>query len=200
MGRYEDLIEQAREGNLEALDSLESEFGVSTLREKAEQADTFKSKYEKALPHMRKARLDELAAKLDDDLREVGLGVDDFGDFDPDDLSLEAVQDKAKAKSEQAQASKLAAAQEAGFDSVEEYDQALQTFKEQKEQRKTGMEEVASGVTSSGGEPAGTDEPTVFEQGKEAFEAAKLEGRADDHAMSDAIDAILSAQAPAEES
>lgn len=195
MGRFEDLIEQAKEGDTEALDALQSEFGGSTLREKAEKADDLEKKYQSALPHLRQARLDDLVAKLDDDLREVGLDIGDFGDFDPDDLSLETVQDKAKAKSENAQAAKLAVAKDAGFDSVEEYEEALATVKQAREQRRARMEDVAGGVASSGGEPPGTgQEETPYEMGKKAFAAAKEAGEADDVGMARGIEAILDAQ------
>lgn len=196
MGRFEDLVEQAKEGDTDALDTLAEEFSGSALREQAEQASAFKSKYEEHLPVIRKARVDELVGKLDDDLREVGLGVDDFGDFDPDDLSLEQVQDKAKAKSEQVQATRLATAKEAGFDSYEEYQEALDAVKQSRQARQKGMEDVGGAAASSGGAPPGTSEPTLHDVGKEAFQTSKAEGRADDYALGDSIDAILAAQLP----
>ena len=36
MSKFEELIGQAKEGNIEALDQLEAEFSGSALREKAE--------------------------------------------------------------------------------------------------------------------------------------------------------------------
>ena len=201
MGRYEDLLAQAKEEGTdsEAWDALQNEFGVSTLRDKANEADAFKDKYTKVLPVARKARLDELIGKLDEDLREAGLGVEDFGDFDPDDLSLEQVQDKAKSKRESTQVQKLAIAKDAGFETVEEYTEALEAAKTQKTQRREGMESVAGGVSSSGGEPAGTDEPTLLETGKAAFDKSKTDNESDDVALARTVDAILSAQAPTEE-
>lgn len=199
MGRFEDLIEQAEGGDTDALQTLREEFSGSALREQAEANAQFRKKYEENLPVVRKARLDDLAARLDEDLREVGLDIGDFGDFDPDDLTLEKVQDVAKAKAESTQAAKLQSAQDAGFDSVEEYEEALQAVKEQRQKRKTGMEEVAGGVAGSGGEPGGEPEPeTPYDHGRAAFEAAKAEGYADDHAMAESINAILTAQSPAE--
>jgi hypothetical protein len=194
MGRFEDLVAQAREGDTEALDALEQEFSGSALREQAEEAGQYKAKFEKLVPLARKNRVEELVGKLPDDLKDVGLGAEDFGDFDPDSLTLEQVQDRAKAKSEQAQATRLAAAQEAGFDSVEEYQEALETVKQQKATRKQGMESVAGGVASSGGEPPGANEPSGRELAKEAFDASKEQGRTDDVALAASVSAILEAQ------
>jgi len=200
MGRFEDLIEQAKEGDIEALNALESEFSGSTLRQQAEEAAALKTKLEQSMPLLRKARLDDLVARLDEDMRAVGLGVEDFGDFDPDDLTLEKVQDAAKQKVESTQAAKQSAAQAAGFESVEEYEQALSTVKQQQEQRRSNMEIVASGVASSGGEAPGTGQgQTLHEIGQEAFKTAKDEGRADDWAMANSVQAILDAQSPPEE-
>lgn len=200
MGRYEDLIQEARQGNTEALDTLESEFSVSTLRDKAEQAGAFESKYKEAIPLVRKARLDELAGRLDEDLRSA-ISVDDFSDIDPDDLTLEMIQDRAKSQQESRQAQRLAVAQDAGFDSVEEYETALATVKQQKDQRKTGMESVAGGVAaSSGGEPGGSIEPSRFETTHEAFKSGKESGQTDDVAMAGAVDALLSFQSEGSDS
>lgn len=200
MGRFEDLVEQAKTGDNDALDTLLAEFSGSTLRQQAEEGSAFKTRYEKILPLVRKTRLDDLVAKLDDDLREVGLDVTDFGDFDPDNLSLEQVIDKAKTKSETVQATRLAAAKDAGFDTVEEYQQALQAVKDQREKRKQGMEKVGAGVISAGGgEPGGGEEESLFDKGQAAFKSAREQGRATDYAMATAIEAILTAQAPAEE-
>lgn len=194
MGRYEDLIAQARDGDASALDALETEFGGSTLREKAEKADVLSKQVEKAMPLLRKQRLDDLAGKLADDLKEAGLDVGDFGDFDPDDLTLETVQEKAQAKLESTQASRLAQAKEAGFESVEEYTEALEAVKQQKQKRQEGMENVGGSVASSGGEPPGSQEPTSREAMQAGFDAAKERGLADDAAMAHGIESLLDHQ------
>lgn len=195
MGRYEDLLAQARGGDETAFDALEQEFGVSTLRDKAENAAALEKKLQTAMPLLRKARLDELVSKMPEDLRELPLDVGDFGEFDPDDLTLETVQEKAKAKSESTQAAKLAHAQEAGFDSLEEYNTALEAAKQQKATKVAGMEAIGGGAASSGGEPPGGQEPSNREAAKSAFEASKKSGETDDVAMARSIDAILSAEA-----
>lgn len=195
MGRFEDLIERAREGDTEALDALQTEFSGSTLRQQAEQADAFKARYESVLPFARGARLKELVSKLPEELQSVPLDVGDFGDFDPEGLTLEQVQDKAKAALEDAQASELRHAQAAGFDSVEDYQAALEAGKQQLTNRRTGMEAIAGAVASSGGEPAGSLEPSDSDLAKETFAAAKKSGETDDVALGRSIDAILTSQA-----
>lgn len=199
MGRYEDLLEQAREGDADAFDALEKEFNVSTLREKAEKSDAHEAAYKKALPMLRKARLEELTEKLSDDLKEVVLDVGDLGEFDPDDLTLETVQEKAQAKLESTQAARLAVAEEAGFDSVEEYQEALETVKQQKAEQRTGMEDVGAGAASAGGEPPGEEEPTLRETAQSAWDESKKSGESEDISLARSIDAILEAQATAEE-
>lgn len=198
MGRFEDLVDKARQGDQEALDALESEFSGSSLRQRAEEADTYKTKYEAAIPLMRQSRLSEMMNRLDDDLKASGLTIEDFGDFDPETLSLEQVQDKAKAKIALAQESRMAAARAVGFDTVEEYEEALSAVKKQQEAKVAGMEAVAGGVAGSGGSAPGSEGQDLREVGKTAFAQVKAEGRSDDYALGGAIEAILDAQAPAE--
>ena len=192
MGRFEDLVQQAREGDAEALDALETEFSGSALREKAEKAESLEQELQKVRPLQRKARFDELVGKLDEGLQSV-LSVDDVGDVEPNELTLEQLQDLATNKAEQRQATRLAAAQEAGFETVEEYESALETVKRNKEQRRQSMEDVGGGVASSGGEGGGV-EPTRFDQGKEAFDAAKASGATDDIARAAFVDSLLQNQ------
>ncbi len=200
MGEYEDLIQQVRDGDAEALDTLETQFGGSTLREKAELADSLQKQVDKAAPFVRQARFSELVDKLDDSLKESGLTADDFGDVDPSSLSLEMIRDKATARIESSQASKLAIATDAGFDTVEEYDEALTAVKERKTEKREGMEAVTSGVASSGGQSGEGGEPTRFEKSHTAFKEAKTEGATDDLALAEFIDVNLSEQSePVEE-
>ncbi len=199
MGEFEDLIQQAREGNVEALDSLESDFGGSTLREKAEQADSLQKKVDKAAPFVRQARFSELMGKLDDSLSDSGLTAEDFSDVDPDSLSLEMVRDKANSRIEASQTQRLATAEDAGFETVEEYQEALTTLKEQKTKKRVDMESVTSGVASDSGAPA-DGEVSRFDKSRAAHKAAKDAGKSDDIAMSDFIDVNLEEQSePAEE-
>jgi len=193
MGRFEDLIEQARTGDTDALEALESEFSGSTLREKAEEADVLRKRLQEAVPLVRKARFEELAGKLDESIRD-GLSVEDVNDMDPDSLTLEMLQDLGTTKNQQRQAQRLATAQDAGFDSVEDYETALEAVKQQRTTRTTGMESVAQGVASGSGDPSGGLEPTRYEKGKNAFEEAQKAGRTTDVAMAASVDAILADQ------
>jgi len=200
MGEFEDLIERAKSGDETALDELGQNFGGSALREKAEQADEWEKRYTKALPTLRQNRVTELVSKLDSDLQETGLTAEDFADIDPESLSLEQVRDAAQAKSEAVQAQGKAAAEAAGFETVEEYQDALATVKKQTETRKAGMENVATGVTSTGGDPGSGGEKTRFDQSTDAHKAAKEDGRADDVAMASFVDVMLDHQVAERES
>ncbi len=200
MGEFEDLIQQIRDGDADALDTLESDYGGTALREKAERADSLQKQVDTAAPFVRQARFSELVDKLDDSLKESGLTAEDFGDVDPSSLSLEMVRDKATARIESSQASKQAIATDAGFDTVEEYEEALTDVKERKTAKVKGMEAVTSGVASSGGQSGEGGEPTRFEKSHEAYKGAKLEGKTDDLALGAFIDVTLSEQSePVEE-
>ncbi len=200
MGEFEDLIQQVRDGDADALNTLESDYGGSALREKAERADSLQTQVDKAAPFVRQARLSELVDKLDDSLKESGLTAEDFGDVDPSSLSLEMVRDKASARLEASQASRQAIATDAGFDTVEEYEEALTAVKERKTAKVKGMEAVTSGVASSGGQSGEGGEPTRFEKSTEAYKEAKTAGKTDDLALAAFIDVNLSEQSePVEE-
>lgn len=200
MGRFEDLIAQVKEGDEAALDALETEFSGSTLREKAERADILEAELQKAKPFQRRARFDDLTAKLDEGLRDL-LTFEDVGDVEPESLTLEGLQDLATSKKQAREATRLAVAKDAGFDSVEEYETALEAVKNQQNQRREGMEAVGGAAASSGGDPAGSQEPDQFTTGKAAFDEAKKAGATDDVAQAAFIDSILSVQSQgAEES
>ena len=200
MGEFEDLIQQVRDGDADALNTLESDFGGSTLREKAELAESLQKKVDKAAPFVRQARFSELVDKLDEPLKESGLTADDFKDVDPDSLSLEMVRDKATARIDTTQTQRLVVAEDAGFETVEEYQEALTTVKENKTKKREGMEAVTSGVASSGGQSGDGGEPTRFEKTHDAYKTAKKEGRSDDIALANFIDVNLEDQSePVEE-
>ena len=198
MGEFEDLIQQVRDGDVAALDTLEADFGGSTLREKAELADSLQKKVDQSAPFVRQARFSELMDKLDTSLQESGLTADDFSDVDPDSLSLETVRDRAQVRIDADQAQGLAAAEAAGFETVEEFQEALTTLKERTTKKREGMEAVSSGVASDSGAPA-DGEVSRFDKSLGAFKEAKEEGRSDDIAMANFIDVNLSEQSePAE--
>ncbi len=194
MGEFEDLIQQARDGDAEALDTLEADYGGSTLREKAEKHDSLEKKYQKAEPFVRQARFSELVGKLDDSLKESGLKAEDFSDVDPESLSLEMVRDKASSRIEAAQTRSQAAAEDAGFETVEDYQEALTTLKEQKDTKRKAMEAVAGGVASSSGKPPDGSEVSRFDKSRNAYKEAKEEGRTDDVALASFMDVTLSEQ------
>ena len=200
MGEFEDLIQQVRDGDAEALNTLEADFGGTVLREKAELAESLQKQVDKAAPFVRQARFSELVDKLDEPLKESGLTADDFKDVDPNSLSLEMVRDKATARIDTTQTQRLAVAEDAGFETVEEYQEALKTVKEQKTATREGMEAVTSGVASGGGESGSGGEPSRFEKSTTAYKDAKEKGATDDLALSSFIDVNLSEQSePVEE-
>jgi hypothetical protein len=194
MGEFEDLIEQVRSGDESALDTLQEKFSGSNLRTQAEQGAEWQKKYQESLPLVRKAKLEDLTGKLDESLRDVGLSADDFADVDPGDLNLELIQDAAKNKLEQKNAQRLAAAQDAGFETVEEYNTALETVKQKRTERKEGMEAVASGVASGSGEPGEGESDSLLDRGSKAFKEAKEAGKTDDLALASSLEAIMGAQ------
>ncbi len=197
MGEFEDLIQRARDGDVEALDALETDFSGSSLRKQAEESAAWQKKAEAATPLLRQARFSELVGKLDDDLQDTGLTAEDFGEVEPDSLSLEMVRDRAKTRVEASQTQRLATAQEAGFETVEEYQEALTTVKEQKTAKREGMEAVTSGVASGSGESG--EEVSRFDKSHDAFKTAKKDGATDDVALAGFIDVNLAEQSePAE--
>lgn len=195
MGRFEELVQQAKDGDADALDALETEFSGSALREKAESADAFKTNYEKSLPLIRKAKFAEFFEQLDDDLKASGLTAEALGEFDPEGLTLDIVKEKAKSSLDAAQESRLALAKESGFDNVEEFEKAMLTVKAQADTRRASMEAVGAGASSSGGEPSATGEgKTHAEITTEAFDKAKKDGLSDDRALGVSISALIDAQ------
>lgn len=197
MGRFEDLVEQAATGDQDAAQALLDEFSATALRDQAERVPGLEQELESLRPIQRQQRFDDLAAKLDEGLREV-LTVEDVGETETESLSLEMLQDLATTKVEAVQATKLVSAKEHGFETVEEYESALQTLKQEADERKTGMESVSSGVTASGGgETGGGQAPTMHEAGQKAFKNAKDDGATDDIGMARGIEAILDLQSEA---
>ncbi len=192
MPTFDELIQQARDGDLSALDSLEQEFSGSTLRQKAEEGERFKALAEKAMPALRRSRIEELTDKLPENLREFA-SVEDFADADPDSITLESLNEKASQRSQSEESRRLATAQEAGFESWEEFRTAMDAVKQQKTQRRTDMEAVG-GAAASGGSDVDILDADLFDAGKEAFESTKKDGRSDDVAMANAVDAILGKQ------
>lgn len=192
MGAFEDLIARAREGETEALDELEQSFSGSSLRQIAEENKAWR---EKNLPLVRKAKFDDLVGQLDDDLKAAGLTADQFGNVDPDELTLDVVKARATETLNQRRQAKLAAAKDAGFETVEEYEAALQSVKQANEQRRQTLEAAGKGAASGGG--AGDAEPSDnYEAGMKDFNRARELGATTDEAMGEAVHTILARQAP----
>lgn len=190
MGQFEDLVKQAREGDLSALDQLEQNFSGSTLREKAEKADSLESKIGDLTPLARKAKVDEVRSTLDEDLR-AAVDYDDFADVDPTEITAELVQQKVNARVAQQTQRKQAVAKEAGFDTVEEYEQALADAKAAREKRTADLESVGGSVGGGGGEAGGVDS---FTESKKAYDEAKQSGKSDDLALAGFLASSLERQ------
>jgi hypothetical protein len=200
MGRFEELLEKAREGDTSAIDTLQQEFGASTLREKAENAEKYQKAAETNLNLAIDGQIGRLRNELPEELRGMDLSAGDFGDVtDPTELTIERLTEKAESKQASSTRAKEAQAKELGFDSVEDLQQALDIAKQAKSERKEGMEKIAGAASSSGTAPPPSGEGEPFEHMKESFDAAKARGRSDDRAMGEGVEALMAAQAPAEE-
>lgn len=192
MGEFENLIERVREGDTEAIDELEQNFGGSTLRQQYEEAKSWR---DKNIDRVRKAAFDEVVSGLEEDLR-TAVSLDEFQNVDPDELTPDAVKARATENLNQRRAAKLAAAKDAGFESVEEYEEALQAVKQAKEKRANELGQVGSAAASGGG--AGDGVVSTFDEAKGDFNKAKELGATTDEAMGEAVHTILARQAPVE--
>lgn len=124
MSKFEELIEQAEEGNMDALAQLKAEFSGSALREKAEKAAALQEQVDQLAPFAREAKIKSLKDSLPEQFKNVDLTSDDLVDVAPSDITLETLIIKAQGK-QKAQADFMAqAAKMAGFDNVEEYQKA----------------------------------------------------------------------------
>ncbi len=198
MGRYEDLLKKAREGDLSALDDLEKEFSGSALREKAEGYEALKQQVESQKGLAVEGKINRLVQDLPDELRGMDLSAKDFEGVNVDDLTIERLTEKAESKSNSAKAAETAQAKSLGFDSVEEFQKALDTVKQAQDGKTSEMEKIAN-AASGGGAPPDTSPPSEpFEAMKADFEEAKTAGLADDYAMGEGMHGLMAAQAPSE--
>lgn len=197
MGRFEELLSEAKSGNEEALDLLEQEFGGSQLRNQNEslsqENQSLKEWKEKNAESVRKATFDALLPNLDEGLRET-VSVSDFADTDPDELTLDAIRNKANERQTELQRTIEVAAKAAGFETVEEYQTALNTVKQTQNSSRQGMEQFGRSASSGGvGDSGGAD---TFETSKKDFDAAKQLGAADDEALGEFLHTHMAQQAP----
>jgi len=198
MSKFEELIEQAEEGNMDALAQLKAEFSGSALREKAEKATALQEQVDQLAPFAREAKIKSLKDSLPDQFKNVNLTSDDLVDVAPSDITLETLIIKAQGK-QKAQADFMAqAAKMAGFDNVEEYQKALDSIKKpvsetQPTQTVSDMEKIATAAT---GTASGIPDNSVNTRklATETYKTAKQSGRADDYAIGEAIEALFDNQ------
>jgi len=198
MSKFEELIEQAEEGNMDALAQLKAEFSGSALREKAEKAAALQEQVDQLAPFAREAKIKSLKDSLPEQFKNVDLTSDDLVDVAPSDITLETLIIKAQGK-QKAQADFMAqAAKMAGFDNVEEYQKALDSIKKpvsetQPTQTVSDMEKIATAAT---GTASGIPDNSVNTRklATETYKTAKQSGRADDYAIGEAIEALFDNQ------
>jgi hypothetical protein len=191
MGEYEDLLEKAKSGDDSAFEELKK-FSGSALREKAEKADTLEKRVKELEPLAREATFNKLRAELPEDLSGVDLSLNDLGS---NELSVEVLIEKAKSKQEREKSSLADTAKELGFDSVEEYQSALEAMKQEQAKKRASME--ATGKTASGGGEPPSDEPSEpFGAMKQDYEEARSSGMPHDKAMGEGVHGLMAAQKP----
>lgn len=194
MGDFEDLIAKARAGDVEALDELESNYSGTALRGKAEEGEKFRQRAEALEPLARKAKFSELVTTLDETMQAAGLTADDFGDVPVDDLTSDLIRAKAQIKVEQAQASKLEAAKASGFETVDEYEAALTSFRNQSKDRREKLEAIGTAASSGGGSEV--PEEDAFTVGKADYDKARKLGASKDVALGEMVHTLLARQVP----
>lgn len=201
MGRFEDLLEQARAGDRKALDTLGVEFSSTSLREKAEKAGTLESELNEAIPLARRGKFYEMVAGLPEDLRNEVM-PEDVGDKPVSEITVELLKTTAETKVAARNAVLLDGAKAAGFDTVEEYTSALETVKQQTAKRKAGAESVGAGVASGTGDSgsgSGNDEDQDFDEARQVYDQARKSGKPEDEALGSFIERRLTQQAPAQQ-
>ena len=194
MGRFEDLVETAKSGNLEALDALQSEFGGSNLREKAERVGVLEKEAEALLGPARRGKFEEMRGQLTEDLRS-NVSIEDLGEVHPNEITTDLLKEKAQANVKQREDFVLAAAKAAGFESVEEYQKALDIVKQQNTERRAKAETIAGGA-SGAGQSSGGDGKDPFDKAKEDYDKAMQTGSTEDVALGEFVETLLAQQAP----
>jgi len=198
MGEFEDLVDRASSGDEDAAQTLKEKFGGSALRKQAEEGQAAAKRYEDAIPEIREARFSKMRSGLDESLREV-LSLEDVVDVSPDEITADLLRTKAEAKAEAQRAQKLSTAQAMGFQTVEEFEAAMNKVKqEQTTQRKT-LEAAGGATASSSGAPGGEDAVEPFDAAKSDYETARKQGATKDVAMGEFVHTLLASQAPVEE-
>lgn len=192
---YEELVDKALAGDAEAAVELKEKYSGSNLRD---QAETSSKKLQEWAPLVKQQRLQEAVAALPEELRSYSVSLEDLGEVPPEGITTELVKSKAEAKQTAVLKLRQQAATDAGFETVEEYEQALSAIRKQKEATVKATELVGAAIGSSGGvvPPEAPKEP--HEQMFDAHEAARKSGKTQDYAMGEGIEALFTAQAPVE--
>jgi len=192
---YEELVDKALAGDAEAAVELKEKYSGSNLRD---QAETSSKKLQEWAPLVKQQRLQEAVAALPEELRSYSVSLEDLGEVPPEGITTELVKSKAEAKQTAVLKLRQQAATDAGFETVEEYEQALSAIRKQKEATVKATELVGAAIGSSGGvvPPEAPKEP--HEQMFDAHEAARKSGKTQDYAIGEGIEALFTAQAPVE--
>ena len=197
MSKFEELIKEIKDGNIEAVDKLESEFSGSALREKAEKAGELQAQVEALAPFAKEAKIKELQANLPEKYSGLNLSADDLKDVDPTDITLETLIVKAEIKNQQQEKFVQQAAEAAGFESVEAYQSALDSVRPepsvQQPEALSDMETIAGAATNTTtGQPQVT--PDTRKMAREVYTNSKEGGKAHDYAMGEALEALFDEQ------
>ena len=197
MSKFEELIKEIKDGNIEAVDQLESEFSGSALREKAEKAGELQAQVEALAPFAKEAKIKELQSNLPDKYSGVNLSADDLKDVDPTDITLETLIVKAEIKNQQQEKFVHQAAEAAGFESVEAYQSALDSVRPepsvQQPEALSDMESIAGAATNTtAGQP--DTAPDTRKLAREVYTESKEGGKAHDYAMGEALEALFDDQ------
>lgn len=194
MGEYEELIAKVRGGDASALDTLEEKYSGSALREQAENAST--KAREELLPDLRLAAFTRATKGME--FGDVDITVEDMGDVDPSEITPGFVESKLEDVTAAGNARRESLSQEAGFDTVEEFDAAMASLKKTNDAKQKKLE-VIGGAQGGSGDPVPDDPKEPFEAMKDGYEAGKDQGMANDYAMAEGIHSLLTVQAPADD-
>lgn len=192
MGKFEDLLEKARGGDESALDELQKEFGGSNLRDQAEAAT---AKLQENDPFIREGKF----RKLIRDNEIEGLTLSDVEDIGTDDLTADFLREKAESKAEAKVALQMEAATDAGFETVEEFQEAMAEMKQKQASDAAKAEAIGGSVSRSGGTPIPEPDKEPYDAALADFQAAKKGGMTDDKALGEATHTLMAEQHPAPE-
>jgi len=202
MSKFEDLIQEVENGNMEALSQLRDEFSGSALREKAEKATELEAQVEALAPFAKEAKINELQVNLPEQYKDVQLSSDDLKDVAPSEITLETLIIKAQIKQDQSKVFVEQAAKQAGFESVEAYQSALDSVRPepavQQPAALTDMESIGSAATNTSIGTSDTRTDTR-KMSRETYTESKEGGKAHDYAMGEAIEALFDNQVNSED-